>query len=38
MLAQPLPLLILQDSVAVMRVSDRITQPPPVSASTQTFA
>ena len=39
MLAQLLPLLILQDSsVAVMPVSDRITPPPAVSASAQTLA
>ena len=39
MLAQLLPLLILQDSsVAVMTVSDRITPPPAVSPSMQTLA
>src|SRR5215218_9191321 len=39
MLAQLLPLLILQDSsVAVMTVADRITPPPAVSTPTQTLA
>ena len=39
MLAQLLPLLILQDSsVALMRASDRIARPPAVSATTQIIA